>query len=480
MGEASFDEVNLYVDQKGNLKDQMGPVLNGAMKLSKLATFGIQNPNAAIPTEGGNQTIRLSTITSVSIRFNDPSQSDFGKSVLRSMGVQADVTNEGKIAIQTTGGGAQGMMAIPVQQGTKAAAQAFVDALRQAVAQAAAPQNTIIYQTAPAPAGDTKVCPDCAEEVKVAANKCRYCGYRFLDSDSDAGSAIAPITEPQNVQGSADTSSISPSTAPAKEDSPLSQPPLPVVIPEPIPAQPEQPEPQASVTNATQDSEKQEAEEPVRVSVISSTPVTTEAPYSNDDEKPKSKISIIAFALIAVAAIVGGLLLASNLRNQDQTASSAQTNVPAPQSSSTLTSGTQVTSAELINILLKAGACLTADKPGNPDAANPAADLAVGTDLTCYNYVDIDPASPAMDCPALYYVRTSASTDPAANLKGRMEGTGAVAIESGLGWQIALVKTYTDSTVDPVAACTREINTLHKVMAGHLEVLQTGLAGGHD
>jgi Domain of unknown function (DUF4328)/Uncharacterised protein family UPF0547/Protein of unknown function (DUF2510) len=32
---------------------------------------------------------------------------------------------------------------------------------------------------APAPPEDTKTCPDCAEQVKVAARVCRYCGYRF-------------------------------------------------------------------------------------------------------------------------------------------------------------------------------------------------------------------------------------------------------------------------------------------------------------
>ena len=30
-------------------------------------------------------------------------------------------------------------------------------------------------------ADDTKVCPDCAETVKAAANVCRFCGFRFED-----------------------------------------------------------------------------------------------------------------------------------------------------------------------------------------------------------------------------------------------------------------------------------------------------------
>jgi hypothetical protein len=32
----------------------------------------------------------------------------------------------------------------------------------------------------------TKTCPDCAETVKLAANVCRYCGYRF-DGEASAG-----------------------------------------------------------------------------------------------------------------------------------------------------------------------------------------------------------------------------------------------------------------------------------------------------
>lgn len=31
------------------------------------------------------------------------------------------------------------------------------------------------------PAADYKTCPDCAEEVRAAARKCRFCGYMFAD-----------------------------------------------------------------------------------------------------------------------------------------------------------------------------------------------------------------------------------------------------------------------------------------------------------
>jgi Uncharacterised protein family UPF0547 len=36
------------------------------------------------------------------------------------------------------------------------------------------------------PATDTKVCPECAESIKVAANVCRFCGYRFESPTPDS------------------------------------------------------------------------------------------------------------------------------------------------------------------------------------------------------------------------------------------------------------------------------------------------------
>jgi hypothetical protein len=40
-------------------------------------------------------------------------------------------------------------------------------------------RDLIQARIAAATAGGAKVCPDCAEEVKAAANICRFCGHRF-------------------------------------------------------------------------------------------------------------------------------------------------------------------------------------------------------------------------------------------------------------------------------------------------------------
>lgn len=45
------------------------------------------------------------------------------------------------------------------------------------------PIALILVLLIPSAKADTKVCPDCAESVKEAAVKCRFCGYRFDQPD---------------------------------------------------------------------------------------------------------------------------------------------------------------------------------------------------------------------------------------------------------------------------------------------------------
>lgn len=53
--------------------------------------------------------------------------------------------------------------------------------------------------------GETKTCPDCAEEVEAAARVCRFCGYRFTDAASPRHSgpqspAPAPSSPPTSTE----------------------------------------------------------------------------------------------------------------------------------------------------------------------------------------------------------------------------------------------------------------------------------------
>lgn len=57
--------------------------------------------------------------------------------------------------------------------------------LRQTIRDAEAEVDSSTADELAAPAdADTKVCPDCAEEVKAKARKCRFCGFRFDEASS--------------------------------------------------------------------------------------------------------------------------------------------------------------------------------------------------------------------------------------------------------------------------------------------------------
>ena len=72
----------------------------------------------------------------------------------------------------------------------------------------------------------TKVCPECAEEVKEAARVCRFCGYRFAPPSAAEGSL-----QPEADQSGAGTAGASTSSSPRKRKRRPVAPPRPVVPP---------------------------------------------------------------------------------------------------------------------------------------------------------------------------------------------------------------------------------------------------------
>jgi len=63
---------------------------------------------------------------------------------------------------------------------------------------------------------ETKICPDCSEEIKFAARKCRFCGYRFDIADSSITTSYQHDFAPSVIS--------SPPTNPSRHAKPLTVP----------------------------------------------------------------------------------------------------------------------------------------------------------------------------------------------------------------------------------------------------------------
>jgi hypothetical protein len=67
----------------------------------------------------------------------------------------------------------------------------------------------------------TKICPDCAEEIKAAAKVCRFCGYRFDGAIGESSKSVNAVSVQPDEGRSVATSSFSP---PAPSPQPTARP----------------------------------------------------------------------------------------------------------------------------------------------------------------------------------------------------------------------------------------------------------------
>ena len=163
LGEMEITATELIITTRG-VEEAIGGPLKGFAKMAGKLTPGFQM------SAGATRSIPLEQVDSVQISWLTEA-SGITTQMAKLGGSRVSVP-VGNLKIVTSSGGPNGTVVVGIPKEQKDAIVVFVEDLKtsaQAARQALAKGLT----------GDTKVCPDCAEDVKAAANKCRFCGHEF-------------------------------------------------------------------------------------------------------------------------------------------------------------------------------------------------------------------------------------------------------------------------------------------------------------
>lgn len=221
---AEFNDSALDIVMTGNPEDSAGWLFKAAKAADRINRMGMRDPNKLV-TQGESKQIRLDLIASVNVVYTEASGNAMNKAAMKMAGMKADPTSIGTITVATTAAGPVDAIEIWIPEGKRAEADEWVAGLRAAVA-AAGRKGNVVYAAPPTIEGPVKVCPDCAEDVKFAARKCKHCGYVFTDEDNENAAAelAATTPEPAPKAETATTSAASETQTPAVASTPIKEP----------------------------------------------------------------------------------------------------------------------------------------------------------------------------------------------------------------------------------------------------------------